>query len=73
MGWIGEAGVIMDALAAAGADMDEEGRYLLRGSVSTFMGAGEEAVVADGTMCFVQGREVPLVTLLPGGLMVTVI
>ena len=74
MGWIGDTNRVLEALKANRADTDEENRFLLRsGGVVTFMGAGQEAVIQDGTECCIAGDWVPLIPLVAGGMLVMVI
>lgn len=75
MGWIGDHSRVLDALRAAKAARDEDGKFILRGgSVCSFMGAGQEACVEDGVEYLTKDREWrPLVAILSGGLRVRVI
>lgn len=59
MGWIGIRRELDYYLSVVGADRDEEGKFLIRGSIVSFMGIeGENAeiVVSDETEYFVGGR-----------------
>jgi len=50
MGWIGTTGQLLHYLGVVGADRDDEGRFLVRGKIATFMGMGgddAECVVAE--------------------------
>ena len=76
MGWIGSNDELQKALQAAGADKDEDGRFLIYGeSPVSFLGMGEEFVVPDGAMFSVKGEKRNLAELLEksGGLKVHVI
>lgn len=73
MGWIGPTERVQDCLKTH-ADRDEYGQYMIRGSqVVSFLGAGEEYVLGDGTEIRVQGEWKPIIPLLYGGIRVTVI
>ena len=76
MGWIGSNDELQRALQAAGADRDEEGRFLIYGNPPvSFLGMGEEYVVPDGAMYSVGGEKKNLAELLAtgGGMKVHVI
>jgi hypothetical protein len=74
MGWIGPKERILDALKAH-ADRDEDGGYLVRGDegLVSFLGMGEEYVVPASTEICEEGVWKPLIPLLYGGTVVTVI
>ena len=76
MGWIGSNDELQRALQAAGADRDEEGRFLIYGNPPvSFLGMGEEFLVPDGAMFSVNGEKKNLANLLAtaGGMEVHVI
>jgi len=56
-GWIGYADQMMHYLAVVHADRDEGGRFIVRGTISTYMGAGEEAVIGGDAEYRVGGPE----------------
>lgn len=59
MGWTGTMRAVLHYLGIVGADRGEDGGYLVRGEVLSFMGVGgpdAEVVVTDGTVYFVDGR-----------------
>jgi hypothetical protein len=70
MGWLGDSQRVKDALSACKAQRDEQGRYLIKGSIATM---GAEDCVSDDAQCMVDGEWVNLVPLLHGGIQVTVI
>ena len=76
MGWIGSNDELQKALQAAGADRDEDGRFLIYGEPPvSFLGMGEEFVVPDHAMYSVGGERRNLAELLAavGGMKVHVI
>ena len=56
MGWIGPSSQLLYALKIFGADRDEEGRYNVAGSISSFMGMGDETLVGDDAVFFIAGK-----------------
>lgn len=56
MGWIGPTSQMLWALQVFGADKDEHGKFLVAGSISTFLGMGEETLVGDDAVFFVDGK-----------------
>ncbi len=56
MGWIGPTQQMLYALGIFGADRDEEGRFQVAGSISTFLGLGEETLVGDDAVFFIGGK-----------------
>jgi hypothetical protein len=56
MGWIGSTSQMLYALGIFGADRDEEGRFKVAGSISSFLGMGEETLVGDDAVFFVDGK-----------------
>ena len=56
MGWIGSTSQMLWALRIFGADRDEEGKYLVSGSISTFLGMGDETLVGDDAVFFINGK-----------------
>lgn len=76
MGWIGSKDELQNALKVAGADRDEEGKFLVYGDPPvSFLGLGEELLVPDGAMVSIQGEKKNLANLLAaaGGMKVHVI
>ena len=76
MGWIGTNDELQRALQAAGADRDENGKFLVYGDPPvSFLGLGEELLVPDGAMVSIQGEKRNLANLLvtAGGMEVHVI
>lgn len=64
-GWIGRLGQLEFYLSVVGADKDKDGKYLIRGEVSTFLGMDGEnadAVVRPGAEYFVDGAPKDLVS-----------
>jgi len=66
-GWIGELKVVEDFLAAAEADRDEEGRFLLSGQPVTVGLGGQEVVVPEGTNYHHKGEAHSLFDALQAG------
>jgi len=56
MGWIGPSAQLLYAFQIFGADRDEEGRFKVAGSISSFLGMGEETLVGDDAVFFVGGK-----------------
>lgn len=55
-GWIGLKGQLDHVLATFHCDRDPDGKFLVGGSISSFMGAGEEFVVGADAVYFVDGK-----------------
>lgn len=66
-GWIGTQQQLKNFLDVAGADRDEEGRFKVGGSITSFMGAGDEYVVGDDAYYLSGGQKCSLA----GGLRTT--
>jgi hypothetical protein len=56
MGWIGTKSELEHTLRMFGCDKTDEGKFAVDGSITTFMGAGEEFVVADDAVYYVMGQ-----------------
>jgi len=56
MGWIGPQSQMLYVLQAFGADRDEEGRFKVAGNITSFLGMGDEALVGDDAMFFINGK-----------------
>lgn len=63
MGWIGNSGELYNALSVAGCDQDN-GKFHVDGSITSFLGLGEEFVVGDDAVYYVSGKPISLVGLL---------
>jgi hypothetical protein len=78
-GWFGRMGQVLHLLRTVGADTDEDGKFLIRGTVSSFMGLGGEnadVVVGADAKFLRNGLECSLPLALRGtsyGMSVTVI
>jgi hypothetical protein len=75
-GWIGSASELEHTLRCNGCDTTPDGKFCVGGSITSFMGAGEEFVVAADAVYYVNGEPKPLVTALAAtsyGQVVTVI
>lgn len=75
-GWLGYHTQLLHTLRMFGADRDADGTFLISGSVSSFMGAGEEVCVGEDARYYVGGEPRSLVLALGGtsyGMHVTVI
>lgn len=59
VGWTGIMSQLLHYLRIVGADTDEEGKFLIRGEVVTFMGMsgdGAETVVGPKAVYFIDGH-----------------
>lgn len=56
MGWIGPTSQMLYALAMFQADRDPDGKFVVSGSISSFLGMGEETLVGDDAVFFIQGQ-----------------
>jgi hypothetical protein len=63
-GWIGSASELEHTLRCSGCDTTPEGTFCVDGSNTSFMGAGEEFVVAGDAVFYVNGEPRHLVTML---------
>lgn len=57
LGWMGLANQLYEALDRAGCDKTEDGKFIVKGPITSFMGAGEEFVVAPGATFLKGGVE----------------
>jgi hypothetical protein len=60
LGWTGIMSQVLHYLRVVGADQSEDGRFLIRGDVVTFLGMGgdnAETVVGPDAVYFVGGQE----------------
>ena len=58
-GWIGINRQLLHFLRVIGADRDEDGKFLVTGSIVTFLGLGDldaEVVVGAGAKYFIDGQ-----------------
>ena len=63
-GWIGTKDQLFNVLAVFRCDRDEQGNFCVDGSITSFMGAGDEFVVGDDAVYYVQGQPKNLVSAL---------
>jgi hypothetical protein len=63
-GWIGSASELEHTLRCSGCDTTPDGKFCVGGSITSFMGAGEEFVVGPGAVYYVNGEPRHLVTAL---------
>lgn len=63
-GWLGPTDRMLHALRLAGADCDEEGRFLVRGTIADFLGAGDEVAVGEDASYLCRGERCSLAGLL---------
>lgn len=56
MGWIGSNSELMHVLRIFGVDQDEEGKFCVDGKIVSFMGMGEEMVVGDDAVAYIDGK-----------------
>lgn len=47
MGWLGSWSELRNYLAVVNADQDDEGKFIVRGNITSFLGMGKEFVVGD--------------------------
>ena len=66
-GWIGSSAELLGCLAANHCDQDAAGKYCVDGSITSFMGAGDEYVVAENAVYYVAGEAKSLVHALEVG------
>ncbi len=75
-GWIGTASELEHRLRCSGCDTTPDGKFCVDGSITSFMGAGEEFVVGTDAVYYVNGEPRQLVSALAAtsyGRIVTVI
>ncbi|PYQ25644.1 MAG: hypothetical protein DMF56_26995 [Acidobacteria bacterium] len=75
-GWIGRADQLYHVLRMFRCDQDAAGKFCVDGSITSFMGAGDEYVVGADAVYYVDGKPCNLVAALrvtSYGLAVTVI
>jgi hypothetical protein len=63
-GWIGTVSELEHTLRCDGCDTTPDGRFCVDGSITSFMGAGEEFVVGADAVYYVNGEPRHLVTAL---------
>lgn len=56
MGWIGSNSELLHVLRTFGVDRDPDGKFHVDGKIVSFMGMGEEMVVADDAVAYIDGR-----------------
>ncbi len=56
MGWLGDVNQMVYALGIMGADTDDDGKIILSGNVSLFMGIGPDVAVDDKAVYYVDGK-----------------
>lgn len=56
MGWIGSNNELLHVLRTFGVDRDEDGKFHVDGQIVSFMGAGEEMVVGDDAVAYIEGK-----------------
>jgi len=65
MGWLGMADQLAFALKMFGADVDEDGRPIVKtDGIASFMGMGEEVILSDEAECRINGRWVRIAPLM---------
>ncbi len=60
------SGQLLHVLRVAGADKDEDGKFLIEGSIVSFMGMGEEMVVSPDAVYFRNGQRCNVALALQG-------
>jgi len=66
MGWMGPESQLLQVLRIAGCDRAKDGKFRVTGTIVSFMGLGEEFVVGDDAMAFIDGRPVSIAGLFEG-------
>lgn len=61
-GWIGTASELEHAQRCSGCDTTPDGKFCVDGSITSFMGAGEEFVVGADAVYYVNSEPRQLVT-----------
>jgi hypothetical protein len=56
MGWIGSGNELMHVFRTFGVDHDEDGKFHVDGKIVSFMGAGDEFVVGDDAVAYIEGK-----------------
>lgn len=56
MGWIGDRVELVAVLKSCNADKDENGNFLVRGGIVSFLGADQEYAVDDSAQYRVDGE-----------------
>ena len=64
MGWIGTEQQLTSALHDNKVDQDEEGKFKVNGRIVSFLGMGEEFVVGDDAVAYIEGEPHNLCTML---------
>jgi len=63
-GWIGSWSELANVLRSFHCDRDGEGKFLVAGNITSFMGAGEEFTVSENAVYFVDGKPCNLIAAL---------
>ena len=56
MGWIGSSNELMHVLHTFNVDRDPDGKFHVDGKIVSFMGAGDEFVVGDDAVAYIEGK-----------------
>jgi len=75
-GWMGSEKQLSYVLQSFGADQDADGKFIVTGGISSFMGLGDEIIIDDTAFCFINKEKKNINSLLYGtsyGLKATVI
>lgn len=64
MGWIGSNNELMNTLSTFGVDRDDKGKFKVDGQIVSFMGMGEEMVVGDDAVAYIDGKPCNICNLL---------
>lgn len=59
-GWVGRVCAVENYLGVAGADKDPDGRFLIGGEPPVYGYGGDEIVLSDAVVYYLEGRPVPL-------------
>lgn len=64
MGWIGSESELLNVLSVFKCDRDEEGKFKVDGNITSFLGLGEEFVVGDDAVAYVNDKPCNLCNML---------
>lgn len=56
MGWIGSSNELFHVLRTFGVDRDEDGKFHVDGQIVSFLGLGDEYVVGDDAVAYIEGK-----------------
>ena len=65
-GWIGTVDQVQHVLRTVGADVDENGAFIVGGQIALFMGAGPDVVIGADAVYYRDGRQCSLAHAMAG-------